>query len=220
MAEPPPVAELEELPEAARLALAWSPPRARPATAALLALDQRLAGILRQVREPMLGQMRLAWWRDRLGEPPASWPRGDVVLDALRTWRDPRSLARLVDGWEVLLGDVLDETAAAAFAQGRASGFAALAVELGEAPAAGQALAAGRIWALADLAANLSNRAEREAVLALAAGEPPLPRLPRALRGLAVLAGLGERALAQGGAPLLTGRGSAIAALRIGFAGR
>ena len=30
--------------------------------------------------EPMLGQMRLAWWRDALGKPVDERPRGDAVL--------------------------------------------------------------------------------------------------------------------------------------------
>jgi len=209
-----------ELTEEAQLALAWAPVRARPATAALLALDQRLATILRQKREPLLAQMRLAWWRDRLGEPPESWPRGDAVLDALRGWREPAALVALVDGWEVLLGDTLDLAAIGAFADGRARGFTALAGELGEGAAAEAARAAGRLWALADLVANISDPAEREAVLALARTDGSPPHLPRALRPLAVLAGLARRAAERGGEPLLAGRGSAMAALRIGLAGR
>ena len=31
----------------------------------------------------MLGQMRLAWWREALGKPVADRPRGDRVLDAI-----------------------------------------------------------------------------------------------------------------------------------------
>jgi phytoene synthase len=31
----------------------------------------------------MLGQMRLAWWREALGKPLADRPRGDEVLDAV-----------------------------------------------------------------------------------------------------------------------------------------
>jgi phytoene synthase len=209
-----------ELSEEAQVALAWAPLRARPATAALLALDQRLGTILRQKREPILAQIRLAWWRDRLGEPGESWPGGDAVLDGLRRWREPAALAALVDGWEGLLSDTFDAPAISAFADGRARGFAALAGELGEGAAAEAALGAGRVWALADLVSNLSDPSEREAVLALARAAPPGQRLPRALRSLAVLAGLGRRAVALGGAPLLAGRGSAMAALRIGLAGR
>ena len=47
---------------------------------------------------------------------------------------------------------------------------------------------------------------------------PPL--LSATLRPLAVLAGLGARALADGGRPLLHGPGSTLLALRIGITGR
>ena len=48
----------------------------RGALAALLALDDSLATLLRTTREPALGQMRLAWWREALerldtAPPPA-----------------------------------------------------------------------------------------------------------------------------------------------------
>jgi phytoene synthase len=209
-----------ELTDVTEVALAWAPPRARAATAALLALDQRLGAILRHKREPVLAQIRLAWWRDRLGEPSDSWPRGDAVVDALRVWREPAALASLVDGWESLLDETLDAAAIGAFADGRARSFAALAGELGEGAASEAALRAGRLWALADLAGSLSDAGERQAVLALAQVAEPPPRLPRSLRPLAVLAGLARHAVEQGGAPLLAGRGSAIVAMRIGLAGR
>lgn len=210
---------LDELTEEARLALAWAPLRARPATAALLALDQRLGTILRQKRETMLAQIRLAWWRDRLGEPSDQWPRGDAVLDALRVWHDPAALVALVDGWEELLGEMLDETAIEAFAAGRARAFAALAAQLGAGEQADKASSAARLWALADLASNLSDGAERNAVLILAGRAGAPSRLPRDLRPLAVLAGLAARSVQKGGAPLLAGRGSAAAVLRIGLVG-
>ena len=209
-----------DLPPLERLALAWAPPAARPASAALLALDRRLAAILRHRREPLLAQMRLAWWRDRLGEGAEAWPRGDAGLDALRPWRDPAGLIPLVDGWEALLCERLDASAIAEFAEGRAQGCAVLAAQLDERAAAAAAQAAGRVWALADLAANLSDPAERDAVLAQARAAGAAPRLPRALRPLAVLAGLGARAVRRGGGPLLAGRGAAAAALRIGLVGR
>src|SRR5436190_1449068 len=75
------------------------------------------------------------------------------------------------------------------FADGRAEAFGALARELG-ADARGDAVAAARIWALADLAANLSDGAERERVVACGRDLAPPPRLSSSLRPLAVLAAL------------------------------
>lgn len=207
-----------DLPPPLRLALAWAPRSARAATLALFALDTRLAGFLRRATEPLPVQMRLAWWRETLAAPPAGWPGGDPLLDELSGWRAPGELVPLVDGWEELLAERLDEPAITAFALGREKAWSALAGELGAA-AAGLELAA-RAWALADLTANLSAPEERQLVLELAgAMEFTLPR-ERELRPLAVLAGLGRRALRRGGAPLLEGRGAALAALRLGMFGR
>lgn len=207
-----------DLPPPQRLALAYGPAPARPATEALLALDARLAAILRARREPIAAQLRLAWWREMLARPADEWPRGEPVLDALRGWRDPAGLAALGEGWEALLAESLTAETIEEFAAGRARAFACLAGELGiDRPA--QAEEAARIWALADLAANLSNETERMMVVRQAL-DPAPPTLSTSLRPLAVLAGLGARALRKGGIPLLGGPGSALLALRIGLIGR
>jgi len=209
---------LDELAPPQRLALAYAPRRARAATLALLALDARLAAILRRRGEPVLVQLRLAWWRDMLAKEPQAWPRGDAVLDLLREWRGPAALAALVDGWEALLADELAASEIDAFASGRGSAFAQLAFELGCAPEIAEA--GGRRWALADLAANLADPAERAAAVASAVALPPRPRLPRELRPLAILDALAARSLARGGAPLLDGFGAGLLAVRLGITGR
>ena len=211
-----PAAELSPL---KRLALSYASARARPATLALLALDERLAAVLRGRREPITAQFRLAWWRDVLARPAAEWPRGEPLLEALREWDDPAALAALPSGWEALLADELTPSVIAEFVDGRCRAFAALARELGVA-AVDDAAAAARVWAIADLAANLSNGAERALVVGCARGLGRPPRLAAALRPLAVLAALGAAALARGGDELLAGPASAFHALRIGLTGR
>jgi phytoene synthase len=209
---------LDELPPAQRLALAYAPRPARPATLALLALDGRLGAVLRRRGDPVLAQKRFAWWRDVLGKPQAEWPRGDAVLGALGEWRDPVVLASLVDGWEGLLAETLDAETIDAFAAGRGRAFAQLAVELGvSADSAG--VCAVR-WALADLAANVADSRERATVIERARALPPRGRLPRALRPLAVLAALGQRSLDSDGTALLDGPGAALLAVRVGMIGR
>jgi phytoene synthase len=208
---------LDELPAPQRLALAYAPAAARPPTLALLALDARLGAILRRKGEPLLKQVRLAWWRDRLASAPDGWPAGEALLELLHEWRAPSALSALVDGWEALLGDPLDATAIGEFARGRAEGFAGLAGELGADPA--PAAACARLWALGDLAANLSQSAERAAVIGSAAALPR-PPLPRRLRPLAVLAGLAERSLHRGGGPLIDGPRAILLAARLGITGR
>lgn len=208
---------LEELPRPQRLALSYAPSAARRATLTLLALDARLGAAIRRRGEPVLAQMRLAWWRDTLAADPHGWPGGDSLLAQLRQWRQPAALIPLVDGWEGLLVEDLDAAAVEEFAEGRAEGFAQLACELGcdPEPAADRA----RVWALGDLAANLSVPRERAAAVVAARGAPH-PPLPRALRPLAVLSGLARRALRHGGAPLLDGPVAVFLALRLGIGGR
>lgn len=169
----------------------------------------------------MLGQMRLAWWREMLGTPVEARPRGDAVLDGIgEHWQGREgALAAMVDGWEVLITAArLGPAEIEAFAAGRGAFFGALEAQLSGARAA-RVAAAGRRWALADAAASISDAGERaalvEAGLARAAlGEDGGGRIPRALRGLAVLDALALRALRRGGRPLMEGRGAPIAALR------
>lgn len=202
-----------------RMALAHAPRRLRTATAALFALDARLGAIVRRSHEPMLAQLRLAWWRDQLGASPAGWPAGEPVLAALRCWGGGHAaLGSLVDGWEALIGEApLPDDRFEQFVGGRAEGFAALAGIAGAAAWAGETRRAAREWALADLAGRLTDPRERATVSAMADAQSWSPaRLPRALRPLAVLHGLARRER-QGGAP---GIGALAAGLRIGLIGR
>src|SRR5690242_20801343 len=50
------------------LALTYVPPRDRGALAALFAIDRAMGDVVRSTKEPMLGPIRLAWWRERLEE--------------------------------------------------------------------------------------------------------------------------------------------------------
>ena len=207
------------LPPPQRLALAYCPARARPRTLALLALDERLAAVIRARREPIASQMRLAWWRDLVVGSQDEWPAGEPVVSALRSWRDASGLAPLVDGWEALLAESLTPPVIAEFVAGRGTAFSSLAIELGVARPEDAAQAA-RIWALADLAANMSHGAERDLVIDYGRTLVTPPRLSASLRPLAVLAALGSAALGNGGGALLSGPRSIFTALRIGLTGR
>lgn len=204
----------DPLPPEAELALVWSAPKVRGPLSIALQLDRRLARIVGRTQEPMLGQMRLAWWRDALGKPLAERPRGDAVLDGIRQhWQGREAfLAQMVDGWEVLVtAESLGPAEAESFGAGRGAFFAGLA----DGPDAARLAAAGRRWALADAAAGVSDAAEC-ATLVAAGGTVTAPagRIPRDLRGLAVLEALALRGLARGGRPLMEGRGASLAALR------
>jgi phytoene synthase len=204
---------LESLSAPQRLALAYAPRRARAAWLGFLVLDSRLAQIVRDAREPLLSQIRLAWWRERLQEPPDQRPRGEPLLAFLGDGGD--ALVPLVDGWEALLGLApLPRDSFSEFARARGRALGGLAVSLGLPPREAEALA--RRWALADLATRVSHPDERDHVMALIAAEAPPPGiLPRAMRPLVVLHGLAQRRLAG-----KTGIGVMMAALRLGIFGR
>ena len=119
-----PTDPVEDLPLVQRLALSYAPARARADTLTLLTLDNRLSGILRQRGETIIAQIKLAWWRDRLGELPANWPTGEPLLARLADWSgDTQALVPLVDGWEAILAENLDAPRIDEFATGRARGL-------------------------------------------------------------------------------------------------
>ncbi len=201
------------------LAVAHTPPDLRAALTIFFQMDARLARIVAATSEPMLGQMRLAWWRDMLGQDVADRPTGDVVLDGIgQHWHGREAaLVKLVDGWEHLLAPPpLGEDDARAFAEGRRAALSA--VFDGGDEAVGTAAAR---WAMADLAAKVSLDEERAMLVRLGLEDArKMQRLPREARGLAVLGSLAKRALDRGGRPLMEGRGAAITAARATILGR
>ncbi len=178
------------------LALSYAPGRRRAGLEALFALDAALGQVLRTTREPLVGQMRLAWWREALAALDTAPPPGEPVLQQLAAHVLPAgvtgaSLAGLADGWEVLLGELSDD-ALDRYAQGRGGWlFERAALVLG---ADDVTTSAGEGWALADLAANLSDvaLADRARDLAHArldaASKAHWSRPGRALGALAIIA--------------------------------
>lgn len=97
----------------------------RPAIASLWALAERLALLLREAREPMICQIKLAWWRDmmaKLATDADALPKGEPLLAQLSAqWRGQSGLDQLVDGAEgLLLAETSDERCGAAAAFGDA----------------------------------------------------------------------------------------------------
>jgi 15-cis-phytoene synthase len=170
-------------------ALQHVPAGQRAAVAALWALDEQLGQIVATTSEPMVGQMRLLWWREAL----ESAVPGHPVLDGLTSLEaagiDRASLAILVDGWEVLLDPLpLDAEQLGTYAEGRGTQLFALTSRiLGRAPPAN----VGAGWALADFAFRCSDKVTSSRALDLARtalADVPLRHLPRPLRILVRLA--------------------------------
>jgi phytoene synthase len=162
------------------LACLYAAAPARPGLVALLALDAELAQLVATTTEPLLGEIRLAWWRDRLCELDTQPAPAQPLLQALQARVLPRlsgaDLAGLEDGWLARLGGDAGN--------GTAQLFTLAARLLGGDPEEGdylgQLLAAGErspnptsvllrpLRALVELAARDAARA--------AAGQPPEPR--------------------------------------------
>ncbi len=216
--------ETDTLSSEFELALAHTPAAMRPRLRALFALDQRLARIIGKATEPMLAQMRLSWWREMLEQDPAQRPQGDAVLDAIgEKWAGEEAALRdLVNGWEHLLADPpLPEAEAEKFVEARAGALCAFArVSPGEKAYKNVNLAA-QIWAIADLAAKVHSDTERNLLLDM--GRRLSAQKPEKLsgfKGLAVLSALGRRAIANGGRPLMEGRGAGFTAFRAALLGK
>ncbi|WP_137864775.1 MULTISPECIES: squalene/phytoene synthase family protein [unclassified Sphingomonas] len=199
------------------LILTYAPRAAQSGLQALLALDDALARLLRTTREPALGQMRLAWWREALEKLDHAPAPAEPVLKALETEVLPHgvtgvSLVPIVHGWEVLIEEeALHADAMRRFGEGRGQLFIAAGDLLGSRrdPLA----AAGQGWALADLAGNL--QADRESAVARDLARPLLDaatgvRWSRAGRALGALAHRARLDLAEApkpaGAPSRVGR--------------
>lgn len=129
---------------------------------ALFALDTRLGSVLRTTREPMIGQIRLAWWAEELARLEVAPPAAQPELIAIATHLLPlgirgEQLATMIDGWEALLASTaLSDDDLDRFARARGGTLFQLAATVLGAEDA-QVAVAGEGWALADLSRNLSD---------------------------------------------------------------
>jgi phytoene synthase len=161
-----------------RAILTYAPVPRRAALAAVFALDDTLAAVLRTTREPMVGQMRLTWWHDALTRLDSAPPPAEPVLvglarDVLPLGVTGTALAGIVEGWEELLApDPLPDDTLMAFARLRGGGLFVAGGVASRDPLA----VAGAGWALTDLA-----RHSRDPVLAARACALAAPLLAKAV---------------------------------------
>lgn len=198
---------MNDLPAVRRLALSYATRAAHAPFLALFALDAKLGAIVSGAREPVLAQIKLAWWRERLASPLAERPRGQPLLAATACWAGHEdALLALIDGWEAMLGET-PETEALANARARA--MYALALLVGEPAHAELAELAAKVWTYVEAG-----------TLPSAHDGVPFTKLPRSLRPLAVLAGLAERSIRRGQRGLIEHPADMLFAIRLGLLGR
>ena len=191
------------------LAITHAPAATHAALTALFALDEKMGGVVASTSEPMIGLMRLAWWREALEKldsdrAPAEPLLKDIAAHILPTGVSGAALGAIEDGWAALLDGEPDEAAVARHGRERGRAlFACAATILGAHD--DRIAAAGEGWALADLAHRHSAVAvramAREQGRAVLAG---LPRRawPKRARPLAMLAMLARRDVAGDSARL------------------
>jgi 15-cis-phytoene synthase len=162
----------------------------RDAVRALWALDEILGRIVASTTQPIIGQMRLTWWYERLCALDDGDCAAEPVLAALLAHVLPHdatglALAGLVEGWEALLETPLTDADLRTHGEHRGSHLFTLSAALigGDLGAL-----AGRCWALADFARHCATRdlADRALALATDGGNPRT--LAKPLRVLSWLA--------------------------------
>ena len=181
------------------LALAYVPAERRPGVEALWRLDAALASVLSTGREPLISQIRLAWWREALEKLDRERAPAEPVLEALAKHVVPKGisggeLSAMEAGWSALLSpDPLgpDELDLYASARGGLL-FRFTARLLGNPSPSAEVEAGGGAWALIDLARHSANAADADAAVAAARTAPP-HRWPSRLRPLGMLAVLATR---------------------------
>jgi phytoene synthase len=168
------------------LASLYVPPARRAALLALWALDMEIEEVARTTTDPMVGAIRLAWWRERLQRLADGAPAQPVLAALAAHGVDGPSVEPLEDAALAVLDG---EAAEAARIRGATLFTAAAAVLGGVADDAVRA--AGVFWA--------SRRSGVPAALASGRAPPPL-------RPLFALAALARRPVQPDGSALPPGR--------------
>ena len=190
--------------------LYW-PADLRPAFDALLDIDEAMADVVSRSTQPALAAIKLAWWRERLGELDEGKVPAELRLQAAAEQLLSRGvkgsdLARLEDGWASLLDEQPDPVRVGR----RGVALFEIGAKLLGAAVNDDVAGAARLFASVDVARRgLAQFASKEFDLSGLAIDRPL----RPLTALAALAARGP--LEQEATP-----GRAWALLRHRFTGR
>lgn len=189
-----------------RLAFAHLSPEARPAIEALFGIDAAMGDVVRTTNEPLLGPIRLAWWRERLEEMDAGVPAPPeprlqaAARELLPQGVGGRDLAGLESGWLRLLDPFPWDVATSESIWFRGNLLFGLAARvIGKADERIQA--AGGLWALVDVARRCSDPQSRSVLLGQArtfSRGLGGTRFPPALRPLSMLAAIAMRDAKRG----------------------
>lgn len=155
------------------LASLFAPAAARERLFALYAFNHEVAKTAEVVSEPMIGQIRLQWWREALdaiyeGRPPRQHEVVQPLAEAIRARALPRApFEALLEAREFDLDPAPPETLAAlrAYANGTSTGLLRLALDILGAEDAASRAAAGELgpaWAYLGLLRTLPLHARQK----------------------------------------------------------
>ncbi len=194
-----------ELAPEQRLALVFGRRESRHAYASLLQFDAFLAKSVTLVREPILGQIRLGWWREQIERLPSLTAGPDPLLAALDDMIrhhhvQTHDLIGLVNAWETMLEDPAPSGSdLIEFARARGGSVFRLASAISSTAINDAIDQAGTLWALVDFARHCAETNQGQRALALAAGFVGVAwALPGGMRPFAILVRFAERDVLRG----------------------
>lgn len=146
------------------LALSYTLQPARDYLRALWLVDERFGAIVAGTTDPMIGEMRLLWWREALAtvadEDPAEPLLQHVKRIIAESGGDGSKWGAMAEGWHALLQEPLGETELDRFAKergGRLFRLSANLIDSSKGSADSAVELAGMGWALIDLSFRHSN---------------------------------------------------------------
>lgn len=85
--------------------MAYAPKEFRAEFRWLIAFDRKLREVLARASEPMIAELRLAWWRDALQKPVPDRPKGEPLLAGLDglDGEVAKLAVAMVDGYEGMI---------------------------------------------------------------------------------------------------------------------
>lgn len=182
-----------------KLALSYVPQTRRAALAALWQLDAALGAVLAGGRDPMIRQIKLAWWRESLQRLDQADPPAEPLLKVLAGQVLPMGisgteLALMEEGWAWLLTpETLDDVELNAYAAGRGGRLFLLSARLLGGKSVDNLDRMGEAWALVDLARRSRHPDDIEVALAAARRRDAIEYVPSGLRPLSMLAVMARR---------------------------
>ncbi|MBK6706160.1 MAG: hypothetical protein IPG54_01205 [Sphingomonadales bacterium] len=152
------------------MAAAYAKPELQEALSLLLEFDNRLMAIAAKGQEPLIKQLRLAWWREQLEKERDAYPRGEPLLARVGGSGDGLKLVPalrlLVDAWDQIISSEGDMRSAAIGTANQLrvdAVFGSYANWVGSCIPTDAIRAAGDIWARGSI--GLSASAERVKLL-------------------------------------------------------